>query len=755
MANNKGIKSLWGYPLIDEKARNAIDDARSNLENNFQKKTDDTLGTTDKTVPGAINEIKNNIDTIGDNFTSEKTDTKYDMKYNGKSIGSINIELEEDQIAGGDGTFNINLTPYQTKNDDNLTTTNKTIVGSINEVKNSIDNINQINDMRLKNLLPVILNWRKIRIDGNNGNETASDAHISTDKFSFNSGETVTSSNISDTDFRWFVYQYDEKGTFEKILINSQKVFTFIVESDKKYAFQLWSGSTDFSTIKNKAQVTITDSTRDIVNSLETKYHEGFDYLTIDWVPGEINRGNGAFVESDTSIRSDYINIPHNEEITLGKCGDWYWFVNTYDKKTHKFKGCIIDTKAEATFTSNGNLSYVFALWSGNTDFTEIKNNYKIKVTKNKIIDYLFDKTLNNVQWDAKLDLPDFMVVGKGESIELFKYGMFYTTAPNMQNLYNVRVVNIGDYVQDYTERIIINCPTDFSGTEIKSEQDLPLFQLLDGNGNVIDFKRVHIYVVDKSATFTNKTVAYLGDSLTAMQTRSKYASSVLSTKNITLVGKFTGDTDENKYTAQGGCTWWNYLEDPTKLPSARKENYLWDTTTNAVSLQKFYTEVNGGNPVDVMVILLGWNDFENGAFNKTGLGLGLDKIAANVRRFLNIIKTQSPTTKVILESYHYGYPGLIKGAYSNSMSQIIHNKHIKELNELYLTVSKEFDNVYFLPNSTRIDVLHGMTTDLIAVNKYSTEKQTYCLDTVHPADIGYHQYSDAEVDMILYALSK
>ena len=131
---NKGIKSLWGYPLIDEKGRNAIDDVRSNLENNFQKKTDDTLGTTDKTVPGAINEIKNNIDNIGDNFTSEKTETKYDMKYNGKSIGSINIELEEDQITGGDGSFNIDLTPYQTKNDDTLTTTNKSIVGSINEV---------------------------------------------------------------------------------------------------------------------------------------------------------------------------------------------------------------------------------------------------------------------------------------------------------------------------------------------------------------------------------------------------------------------------------------------------------------------------------------------------------------------------------------------------------------------------------------------------------------------------------------------
>ena len=57
MSNNKGIKSLWGYPLIDSKGRNAIDDVRSNLENNFQKKTDDTLTTTNKSIVGAINEV--------------------------------------------------------------------------------------------------------------------------------------------------------------------------------------------------------------------------------------------------------------------------------------------------------------------------------------------------------------------------------------------------------------------------------------------------------------------------------------------------------------------------------------------------------------------------------------------------------------------------------------------------------------------------------------------------------------------------
>lgn len=140
----KGIKQLYGYPLIDQTVRNDI-------KNNYQKKTDDTLTTTNKSIVGGINEIKNNIDTIGDNFTSEQTDTKYDMKYKGKSIGSINIGLEEDQIAGGDGSFNIDLTPYQTKNDDNLTTTNKSIVGSINEVNTQCkDIVNKFIELNVK-----------------------------------------------------------------------------------------------------------------------------------------------------------------------------------------------------------------------------------------------------------------------------------------------------------------------------------------------------------------------------------------------------------------------------------------------------------------------------------------------------------------------------------------------------------------------------------------------------------------------------
>ena len=110
---DKGIKSLWGYSLIDSKGRHAIDDVRSNLENNFQKKTDDTLTTTSKTITGAINEVNAQC----------------------KDIASKTITTEEKtKLATLD-------TNFQKKTDDTLTTTSKTISGAINEVNGQCKDI--------------------------------------------------------------------------------------------------------------------------------------------------------------------------------------------------------------------------------------------------------------------------------------------------------------------------------------------------------------------------------------------------------------------------------------------------------------------------------------------------------------------------------------------------------------------------------------------------------------------------------------
>lgn len=84
----------------------------------------------------AINELKTSNDDIPSKFSTESTDTKFDIKYDNNSIASIDLLLDDNTVSGEDGTFNIDLTPYQTKEDTSLPTTNKTISGAIKEIYN-------------------------------------------------------------------------------------------------------------------------------------------------------------------------------------------------------------------------------------------------------------------------------------------------------------------------------------------------------------------------------------------------------------------------------------------------------------------------------------------------------------------------------------------------------------------------------------------------------------------------------------------
>lgn len=59
----KAIEGIYGYPLVDRGVRN-------NIKNNYQKKADDTLNTTNKTISGAINEINTQCKDIKGNLNN-------------------------------------------------------------------------------------------------------------------------------------------------------------------------------------------------------------------------------------------------------------------------------------------------------------------------------------------------------------------------------------------------------------------------------------------------------------------------------------------------------------------------------------------------------------------------------------------------------------------------------------------------------------------------------------------------------------
>lgn len=461
----------------------------------------------------------------------------------------------------------------------------------------------------------------------------------------------------------------------------------------------------------------------------------------------------------------------------------------------------------------------------------------------------------------VKLDVPDSYFIIKGGSIELFKYGMYLSSEPYEENKYNIRLVNLNS-INQYSDRIVINCPADYTGTTLKnsSTSDKPMFQLLDKAGNVLDSKRVDIYVADKSKVAdTSRKVAYIGDSFTAMGFRSGECANLLKNTygltNTSLIGKFVGDgtttnltltwidskgitstgaeetnntkisTDYlnldanptytfntatkyfyvyeydssktfiktlidtkrtgtftitkghlyrfsmwsgttdlsslksditvsvqgsgNKYTGTGGYTWYNYVDNPSTLPTGFPNNYLWDTTKNDISFTSFMSGIGETGSIDYVVVLLGWNDFENGSFSAN---FSWDTITAKSKYFIEKLHSEYPSCKIILESYHYGYPKNTI-SYGSTMPQVRHNPYIFALNNLYQTIANNYDYVEFVHMSSQIDVFHNMNFTDKTVNKRSTETIKYCTDLVHPAPIGFYQYADAETNALLYLM--
>ena len=119
----------------------------------YQAKNDSDLNTTNKTVVGAINELKTNVNNISvPTKTSQLTnDSGYITNSDIPSIPTKVSQLTNDSnyvtqtemtdaIAGAVSGGTVDLTGYQKSRDTNLATTDKTVVGAINELKDNIDN---------------------------------------------------------------------------------------------------------------------------------------------------------------------------------------------------------------------------------------------------------------------------------------------------------------------------------------------------------------------------------------------------------------------------------------------------------------------------------------------------------------------------------------------------------------------------------------------------------------------------------------
>ena len=506
-------------------------------------------------------------------------------------------------------------------------------------------------------------------------------------------------------------------------------------------------------------------SADDIINRLSTteaniKQNEtdiatsstGYYNLHCSYKVGSIDKTTGEEKDGSAFI-TDKLDLSQYSTITITTDrSTLYASVFEYDSNSN-FKRIVADTKNKITFSPLAKYKYIIWLWYGGTDISKVAKATIVGKAINTIAEN--DTRYELAKETCKLDLPDAFYIQKGGTLELFKYGMYYSNYEFVDNKYNVRLVNLSGYVTEYSDKIVIKCPIDYTDETLRKPSDLPLFQLLDRFGKVIDTKRVKIYVADTTKV-TNKTrrIMYLGDSFTGMAVRSGETANLISQTTLTdtkLIGRSIGQGSGNKFTGTGGYSWANYTDNPNTLPSAYPNNYLWVDSYNNISMKHFVQNTLNEAQLDYLVILLGWNDYENGAFankfNWFGLKMRAKKLIENTH-------IGFPNCKIILEGYHYMYPYNRK-SYGNAMPQVRQNKYIYDLNKLYQEIANEYDYVTFVQMSCQIDVLHNMTMEGTKVNKRSEKTVEYCKDCVHPANEGFYQYSDAEFVALTYLMTK
>lgn len=476
---------------------------------------------------------------------------------------------------------------------------------------------------------------------------------------------------------------------------------------------------------------------------------------------GKIDPSSGEEVAPyDTARISEKLNFDNYESVIVGTIAsedsDYWLYISVFEfDSSGKYIKQIANTLDKYTITPTNSHLYVLQWWYGGSDAFENRLPYT-KVSAKSLLNKKDKEQIYadlSAKTEVKLDLPDKLFIVKGETLELFKYGMYYTDTEFINNQYNVRVVNIDKYATEYDDKIVISCPDNYSKPILQGDYDLALFQLINTYGKVIEQKRVKIFVADKAAiSDIDRNIMYLGDSFTGMGFRTQEIANLIAKEsNLTktkLIGRSIGQGSGNRFTGTGGYSWANYAENPNTLPSAYPNNYLWDSANNHISMDYLVNSL-GENHLEYVVILLGWNDYENGPFAPS---FSWDAMRQRAKRVIENIHNYYPTCKIILESYHYMYP-LHRKSYGNTLPQVRQNKYIYDLNRFYQEIANEYEYVEFVQMSIQIDVLHNMGFKEEKANKRSEEIVKYCKDVVHPADIGFYQYSDAEFNALLYLM--
>lgn len=280
------------------------------LENDKQNKTDNGLKTNSKQIVGAINEVLEKAPTIA---TTDK-------------LGVIKVGKNLSITA--DGTLNakdVDLTPYQTKTDNTLNTSNKTIVGAINEVLTKAPAVatkEKLGVVKIGANLSItpegVLSADAQKVDLTSY-QTKKDSNLNT-----TSKEVVGAINevyFNNAGLRVFQFEvspqgnlilnYDGENSPNFTLENGNLIYTFNGTSGQK-KLDLGkvkgedgvAGTTDYNKLTNKPDLSIYETKTVVTSKVDAKLDKGAvsaEYNTAKKIEDKIkaleNRPQGDFLE--------------------------------------------------------------------------------------------------------------------------------------------------------------------------------------------------------------------------------------------------------------------------------------------------------------------------------------------------------------------------------------------------------------------------------------------------------------------------
>jgi hypothetical protein len=242
----------------------------------------------------------------------------------------------------------------------------------------------------------------------------------------------------------------------------------------------------------------------------------------------------------------------------------------------------------------------------------------------------------------------------------------------------------------------------------------------------------------------TEKHILFMGDSLVASVTYPTEFINYLVAAGLTnykLIGRM-GGTNGIYYDGVGGYAWPNYVSDPATLPAEFPNNYFWNTSTNQLDIQNYFTTYCGGVAPDYIICNVGWNQFVNDKYKS----ISMDTIETLCTTFIDAVHSAYPNCKIILNGIHHGYPNLL--------NSIPHRAFAIALGRLYASIANSASYssfVLFCDVAPYFDAKYGMQSSSRAYSNWTEETETYVSDIVHPNAQGYKMHAFADFQAFLY----